>query len=616
MYDRLNKITKKQWKIVSGVTLILVILNIILFFYFRNILYKRIKSNLEYKVEKIGERIKSGTFFRIKGAAKNLAKDPYIINFLSDNTTNNITNNNINIILRNVKDIYSANTVYLMNNNGLVKASTTYGDSGKTFLKNRYNFRPYFKEAMKGKEYLYGAVGITSKERGFYFSVPVRKGSRVIGVIVIKMDLDQLENVLYSESEKVMLLSPHGVIFASNENDLKFKVLKDKKYQEISEKVQSEVYADMLKDKMEFIKRGKFVEYGKDLYIKEMTKNNLEGRWQILVLSKVSRYIYSPEYLYPFLTGFLFLALFSVIIVIFLIELFYRMEIEKNIRKFSQVIENSPISVVITDPDGNIEYVNPYFEKLTGYSEKEVIGENPRILKSEDKSDKEYKELWNKISKGNTWRGEFYNKKKNGDYYWERAKISSIKDKNGEIEAYIGLKEDITREKRLRKEIEFYAKMDELTAVYNRRAGYDMLSKKIELCSRKDENFSISFLDINNLKYVNDNLGHDFGDKLILNVVEEIKDAIRKSDYIIRFGGDEFIIAFDDSSKKEVERIMERIQKSLDKKNKSEKYNYHMSISYGIEEYDPKDPLDLEKLIFNADEKMYKYKKWYKNKFL
>jgi len=120
----------------------------------------------------------------------------------------------------------------------------------------------------------------------------------------------------------------------------------------------------------------------------------------------------------------------------------------EEIRKLSYAVEQSLSSIVITDTNGNIEYVNQKFLDLTGYSREELIGKNPRILKSGETSPEEYKRLWKTISEGGAWKGVFHNKKKNGELYWELASISPIKDKDGKITHFLGVKEDITDRKR------------------------------------------------------------------------------------------------------------------------------------------------------------------------
>ena len=130
-----------------------------------------------------------------------------------------------------------------------------------------------------------------------------------------------------------------------------------------------------------------------------------------------------------------------------------RKKIEEEIRKLSRAVEQSPAAVIITDTSGKIEYVNPHFCKVTGYSYEETIGQNPNILKSGKTSDEEYGNLWKTIAAGNDWRGEFHNKKKNGEFYWEQASISPIRDEKGKITHYIAIKEDITDKKILQEEL-------------------------------------------------------------------------------------------------------------------------------------------------------------------
>jgi PAS domain S-box-containing protein len=124
-----------------------------------------------------------------------------------------------------------------------------------------------------------------------------------------------------------------------------------------------------------------------------------------------------------------------------------------ELRKMSQATENSPASVVVTDKDGTIEYVNPTFTEVTGYSAEEAIGQNPRVLKSGDLPDSYYTELWDRILAGRVWRGEFKNKRKNGEEFWESASISPIKNEDGEITHFVAVKEDITEQKKIRESL-------------------------------------------------------------------------------------------------------------------------------------------------------------------
>lgn len=128
---------------------------------------------------------------------------------------------------------------------------------------------------------------------------------------------------------------------------------------------------------------------------------------------------------------------------------------EENLRKLSRAVDQSPVSILITNLKGDIEYVNPVFEKTSGYSRKELIGHNPRIMKSGYTPDMDYKKLWQTITDGKEWKGEFLNKKKNNELYWESASISPIKDIKGIITHFLGIKEDITLRKQMEKDLIF-----------------------------------------------------------------------------------------------------------------------------------------------------------------
>jgi PAS domain S-box-containing protein len=134
--------------------------------------------------------------------------------------------------------------------------------------------------------------------------------------------------------------------------------------------------------------------------------------------------------------------------------------LDLEVNKLTRAVEQSPVTVVITDSNGNIEYVNPSFCRLTGYSCDEVIGENPRILKSGKHSEAFYREMWETISSGEIWKGEFQNKKKSGEIFWEEATISSVTDSAGNITHYIAIKEDITERKKLQSQLLHAQKME------------------------------------------------------------------------------------------------------------------------------------------------------------
>ncbi len=136
---------------------------------------------------------------------------------------------------------------------------------------------------------------------------------------------------------------------------------------------------------------------------------------------------------------------------------------ELELRKLSQALEQSPASVVITDTQGKIEYVNPRFEEVTGYCAEEVLGRSPSLLKSGDKSPSEYRELWETITAGRVWRGQFHNKRKDGSIFWEAASISPVRDETGRVTHFVAVKEDITARKRAEEQLRMNATVFETT---------------------------------------------------------------------------------------------------------------------------------------------------------
>jgi PAS domain S-box-containing protein len=138
----------------------------------------------------------------------------------------------------------------------------------------------------------------------------------------------------------------------------------------------------------------------------------------------------------------------------------YRQQLEKliveqsgELKKLASAVTQSPVSIVITNAQGDIEYTNPKFTQVTGFSAREVLGRNPRVLKSGYSPKGFYKDLWKKIAKGETWQGEFYNKKKDGTFFWERAVISPLKNEKGSITHFLAVKEDISEKKELEKQM-------------------------------------------------------------------------------------------------------------------------------------------------------------------
>lgn len=278
---------------------------------------------------------------------------------------------------------------------------------------------------------------------------------------------------------------------------------------------------------------------------------------------------------------------------------------ESEIRTLSQVVEQSPVSVVIADTEGNIRYVNSTFEKITGYCSAEVAEKHTRILQSGNTPDRVYRDLWQTITAGRSWRGELQNRKKSGELFWERAHIAPVQDDDGEIRYFLAVKEDITLHKAQEDRIMQQAHFDLLTGLPNRFLSLDRLEQMIKEAERSNEHVAVLFLDLDDFKKVNDSLGHEVGDQLLKKAAKRLDLTVRDYDTVGRLGGDEFIVILGglseiDRSGRVAEQMLEQFHRpfSLDGRE------LVLTASLGVAIY-PEDGTSPAELLRNADTAMY-----------
>ena len=281
---------------------------------------------------------------------------------------------------------------------------------------------------------------------------------------------------------------------------------------------------------------------------------------------------------------------------------------ETTLRKLSMVVEQSPASVVITDACGNIEYVNPKFINITGYSAREVVGQTPRLLRSGHTSDEQYRQMWQTITAGKEWRGEFLNRRKDGSTYWESALISPIKAADGSITHFLAVKEDITVRKEYEERLLRQANYDHLTGLPNRLLALDRLTQALVRGRRDGSMVALLFIDLDRFKEVNDTLGHAAGDQLLRETAERIRKCLRDEDTIARFGGDEFIVILPGlKSPMQSEVVIGKIAASFTTPFRLEGHEIYSSVSIGVT-VSPMDGHDPHILMRNADSAMYQAK--------
>ncbi|HBG61242.1 MAG: hypothetical protein A2243_06770 [Omnitrophica WOR_2 bacterium RIFOXYA2_FULL_38_17] len=288
---------------------------------------------------------------------------------------------------------------------------------------------------------------------------------------------------------------------------------------------------------------------------------------------------------------------------------------EEKLKKLSMAVEQSTASVFITDKNGIIEYVNPRFVEVSGYSHAEAVGQKPNILKSGYTAEEQYKDLWDTISSGEVWRGELYNKRKNGDYFWEHVTVSSIKEDNGEITHYVAVKEDVTINKEYEKKIVRQANFDSLTELPNRMLAVDRLSQAISRAQREKKLVMVMVIDLDQFKVVNDTLGHMFGDELLVEAARRLLFAVRGTDTVARLGGDEFLVILPDlDDVRNSVMVANKILESFSSPFVLDGKEHFVTASIGMTVF-PEDGIDPYALLRNADAAMYRAKEDTRNTF-
>lgn len=541
------------------------------------------------------EDINYKAFSKTQNISNTLAADKFIKQLCLQNS--NLIYNNTKIVLNTIKEASNLELCYVLNLHGTVIASSnnTVNLEGKNF-----SFRPYFLGALEGRNVTYPAVGAATITRGIYFSSPIRNdANNVIGVIVCKINMDAIDAILKKYNYKALITTSDGIVFSSNIKEWLFNSIRpvsNKKLEDISK---SKQFLDISIKPLNL--------YLKKYYVSEKTIG--DNGFNLIVMSpKNAKLLLNPVQKRFIIILFSILIILTVTIIVLIDTIFKRYESELNFKKLFHAVEQSSTTIVITDIMGIIEYVNPMFVRLTGYSLSESIGVNTSILKSGEHPDEFYEKMWTTILSGEDWRGDFCNKRKNGEIYWEDSLISSVKNSKGEITNFIAIKEDITQRRALDELLNLYATMDEMTGAYNRRACMLLLEKQRQSSIRQNQLFVIFFMDINGLKSVNDSLGHNFGDALIISAVDAIKTSLRASDSICRLGGDEFLVILPNTNLSQSKIFLDRIQDKIKEINSEEMYTFILSLSFGVAEYSPESELTIDDLLQMADERMYKNK--------
>lgn len=296
-------------------------------------------------------------------------------------------------------------------------------------------------------------------------------------------------------------------------------------------------------------------------------------------------------------------------------EIKERIDVESQLHIFARVFESAMEGISITDTDGNILNINRAFCEITGYEPDEVIGQNPRILKSDRHDDEFYKNMWQSIIEKKHWSGEIWNRRKNGEAFPEILSISAIEDDHGETTHYVAVFHDISEMKIQQDKIKFQAYHDALTGLPNRYLAQDRLTVAIRQAKRNGNKIAVLFVDMDNFKLINDSLGHTNGDLLLQEFGKRLKQVAREQDTVARLGGDEFLIIVNNiQTNHHVDEFTLRLMMIINEPYLIESQKIHVTASIGIALY-PDDGVQAQDLIKNSDLAMYQSKSENKNNY-
>ena len=285
------------------------------------------------------------------------------------------------------------------------------------------------------------------------------------------------------------------------------------------------------------------------------------------------------------------------------------------LRLAERVIEASQEGIVITDAETRIEHVNPAFTHLTGYRLEEVVGRTPRVLSSGRQDAAFYHGMWQALLTRGYWRGEIWNRRKDGQLYLEQLTITAITDDQGVTRRYVGLFTDITQLRENEKRVRQLAYYDALTGLPNRRLLEDRLELAIRHAHRQEQRLAVIFIDLDHFKQVNDTLGHAVGDELLLRVAERLGHHLREDDTLARLGGDEFLVLLPElQALDEVTRVARRLIEAVSEPFAQGGREFRVGCSLGISLY-PDDGATPEDLVRNADAAMSRAKQEGRNTY-
>lgn len=295
------------------------------------------------------------------------------------------------------------------------------------------------------------------------------------------------------------------------------------------------------------------------------------------------------------------------------LESVQRRRAQAEVSKLNSALTHAADGVMVTNRDGEIEYVNPAFENITGFKREAILGSKPSILKSDQHDADFFANLWKTILQGEVFRGVLVNRRHDGTLYHEEKTITPLKDSRGGITHFISTGKDISDRIKVQEKLEFMAHHDAITGLPNRVLLLDRIEQAIIRARRDNKGVAVLFLDLDGFKAINDTVGHHVGDRFIAEVAARLPSSVRERDTVARLGGDEFAIVMEGMHvMSAVSKIARKLLRDLAEPFQVDGMDLYVTGSIGVARY-PSDGEDVHTLLRKADTAMYRAKQAGKN---
>jgi len=543
---------------------------------------------------------------KIEGAARSLSGSPYVEAALLSRSASDLAH--ANSALDRYTSALGASVSYLMNTRGFTIASSNRREPD-SFVGQSYRFRPYFIQAARGTPDRYFALGITSGKRGFYASHPVRSATgRIIGVVAMKKDLDE-SGMLLRRYPNCFLVSPEGIIFLSSRPAMLFKSLWP-----VREDTRKALFASQQFGRHPFdalhskeISNGDTIHFeGRDYFVSR--KGIKRDGWSVVFLASTDRVrIYRTIGIMTTLSLCLLISIFSG--VIYFTEK-SRQTLKESERRYRALFDGANDGVFILKDYVFVDCNNVTL-KMFGCTREQIIGTYPDTfsppLQPDGRNSRE--KAVDKLDRAVAGEPQFFEWKHcrhDGTLFDAEVSLSSIRV-NDEvlIQAFV---RDITERKRMEEEIRALSITDTLTGLYNRRGFLTLSEQQVKMADRSRDGLLLLFADMDDMKWINDHLGHEKGDEALAETASLLRKAVRQSDIIARIGGDEFAVLAVGAPIL-AETMKGRLQNLLDGCNALSGRAYRLSLSVGTAWSDPGNPETIDALMSRADQAMYEEKR-------